>query len=71
MAKYLLLGNTDDTWMLPAETDSAALLAELRDGFDGAEVVEVEVEMAESGGRLTIYVNPEAIGWWSVYEDAK
>ena len=71
MAKYLLLGNTDDSWKLPAETDTAGLLARLRDGFDGADVVEVEVEMQESGGRLTIHVNPEAIGWWSVYEGAE
>lgn len=71
MAKYLLLGNTDDSWKLPDETDTAALLAELREGFDGADVVEVEVEMQESGGRLTIYVNPESIGWWSVYEGAE
>ena len=70
MAKYLLLGNTDDSWKLPPETDTTALLAELREAFDGADVVEVEVEMQESGGRLTIIVNPEAIGWWSVYEDA-
>ena len=70
MAKYLLLGNTDDSWKLPPETDTADLLERLRDGFDGAEVVEVEVEMQESGGRLTIVVNPEAIGWWSVYEGA-
>lgn len=67
MAKYLLLGNTDDSWKLPAGTDSDALLEELKDAFDGADIVEVTVEM--SGGQpLTIVVNPEAIGWWSVYE---
>ncbi len=72
MAKYLLLGNTDDSWTLPAETDNTELLARLREGFDSAELVEVAVEMAgQPGQRLTIYVNPEAIGWWSIYEDDK
>lgn len=70
MAKYLLLGNTDDSWTLPADTDSAELLERIRDAFDGAEVVDVEVEM-NNGQRLTIHVNPEAIGWWSIYEDDK
>lgn len=72
MAKYLLLGNTDDSWKLPAETDNAKLLDRLRDGFDGADIVEVQVEMNEQpDSLLTIYVNPEAIGWWSIYEDDK
>ena len=70
MAKYLLLGNTDDSWTLPAEPDNAELLERLRDGFDGADIVDVEVEMT-GGRRLTIHVNPEAIGWWSIYEDDK
>lgn len=70
MTKYLLLGNTDDSWRLPAGTDSAELLERLREGFDGADLVEVEVEMNEQPQRaLTIYVNPDAIGWWSIYED--
>lgn len=72
MAKYLLLGNTDDTWKLPADTDTAALLTELRDAFDGADIAEVTVEMVgQPGNQLTIHVNPEAIAWWSVYEDDK
>lgn len=71
MAKYLLLGNTDDSWKLPTDTDTAELLDEIREAFEGADLVDIEVEMAESGGRLTIHVNPEAIGWWSVYEDDK
>ena len=72
MAKYLLLGNTDDSWTLPADTDNGELLARLREGFDSAELVEVDVEMAgQPGQRLTIYVNPEAIGWWSIYDDDK
>ena len=70
MAKYLLLGNTDDSWTLPAGTDNDELLERIRDGFDGADIVDVEVEM-NSGQRLTIHVNPEAIGWWSIYEDDK
>lgn len=70
MAKYLLLGNTDDSWALPADTDNAELLERLRDGFDGADIVDVVVEMS-SGQQLTIHVNPEAIGWWSIYEDGK
>lgn len=68
MAKYLLLGNTDDSWTLPAGTDNAELLERLRDGFDGADIVDVVVEMS-SGQQLTIHVNPEAIGWWSIYDD--
>ena len=72
MAKYLLLGNTDDTWTLPADTDNAQLLERLREGFDSADLGEVAVEMAgQPGQRLTICVNPEAIGWWSIYEDDK
>lgn len=70
MAKYLLLGNTDDSWTLPADTDNAELLDRLREGFDSAELVEVDVEMAsQPGQRLRIFVNPEAIGWWSIYDD--
>lgn len=72
MAKYLLLGNTDDAWALPAGTDNDALLERIRDAFDGAGLVDVEVEMAgQPGNTITIHVNPEAIGWWSIYEDDK
>ena len=70
MAKYLLLGNTDDSWTLPADTDNAGLLDRLKEGFDSADLVEVEVEMGgQPDRRLKIFVNPEAIGWWSIYDD--
>jgi hypothetical protein len=72
MAKYLLLGNSDDSWTLPADTDNDELMERLKEAFDGADVAEVAVEMTgQPGQRLTIVVNPEAIGWWSIYEDDK
>lgn len=71
MATYLMLGTTDQRWLLPDAEDTDRLLLDLGEAAREGLLVDVTVRPeGEPDREARLHVNPARLGWWAVVDDA-
>ncbi|WP_146165553.1 hypothetical protein [Murinocardiopsis flavida] len=69
MAKHLLINGPSGNILLPADTDTDAVLRELEDGALDGRIVTVNAEdQGDPSARFTVYLNLKNAVWWAIVE---